>query len=666
MAIDVRRTACTLDCPDSCSLEVRSENGRLVAIEGTRLNPYTAGFICSKVRRIDRHLYGEDRLLHPARRVGTKGEGRFERLSWDSALDLISERITEVSHRRGAEAILPLSYGGSNGLLTQDTLDARFFHRLGASNLLRTVCAAPSSSAQRGLYGSMPGVALEDYEHADLIVIWGTNPSATGIHLIPVIQRARSRGARLVVVDPRTIPLAKQADLHLAPRPGSDLALALALVRYLFEHDLADGEFLARHCVGAEELRRRAERWTPERAAEVCDLDPARIEELANLYAHASPAAIRCGWGVERNRNGGSAVAAILALPAVAGKFGVRAGGYTMSNGGAWRLRSASATTAPPTRSINQNRVGQMLLEADPPIDLLFVYNHNPLATLPNQTLVRQGLAREDLFTVVFDQVLTDTARYADVVLPATTFLEHHDLVRGYGTQTVQSVQPVIDPIGESRSNLEVFGELCRRFGFDRSGDGSEKEPESPRELRAAVLAHEPEALAALEEGLGIPSTGRRPIQFVDVFPHTPDRKVHLLPEALDEEAPRGLYGFGDDPATDSFPLALISPSSGALISSTFGQLQSQPARLEIHPSDAEPRGLREGDSVHVRSAVGEIRCGWRPNPDLRPGVVYLPKGLWAKSTQNGSTACAVAPDSLADLGGGACFNDARVEVQRA
>lgn len=667
-ALPITRAAsvCPLDCPDACSLEVRLEGGRIVEVGGSRVNPITGGYICSKVRRLPEHVYGSARVLYPSRRDGRKGDGRFRRISWDEALDGLAGRLAALRDRGAGEAILPLSYGGSNGYLSQDTTDARLFHRLGASRLARTVCAAPSRVAATGLYGRMPGIALSDYVHASLIVIWGVNPGVSGIHLLPFLYEAQRRDARLVVVDPRRTKLAERADLHLAVQPGTDLPVALSILRWLFESGHADESFLSEHATGVEDLRRRALPWTFERAGEVARIPPSKIEALARLYASSSPAAIRCGWGLERNRNGGSAVAAVLALPAVAGKFGVRGGGYTMSNSGAWELDSmaAAGAAAPPTREINMNLVGETLLRADPPIELLFVYNSNPLATLPAQEKVRGGLLREDLFTVVFDPVMTDTARYADLVLPATTFLERPELSRGYGAYILQAAAPVIAPVGESRSNHEVFGELCRRTGVARPGD-----PETAEALTEAILAGSPrrETLrdSLTRSGTAVPETGESPVQFVDVFPRTPDRKVRLVPDDLDREAPAGLYGFQRDTAGPEFPLALISPATDRTISSTLGELWTGPVPLEIAPEDADARGISDGDRVRVFNAGGEVHCLARRNGDLRPGVVLLPKGLWSHNTFNGNGATSLAPDSLTDLGGGACFNDARVEVER-
>jgi anaerobic selenocysteine-containing dehydrogenase len=310
-SLQVLPSACPLDCPDACSLEVRVQDGRVVKIDGSHRNPVTQGYICSKVRRFPELLYGEGRLLYPAVRRGAKGENGFERISWGEALDLVAERMREARERWGGESILPFSYGGSNGLLTQDTTDARLFYRLGASRLARTVCAAPSTRATMGLNGKMAGIALPDYVHAGLIVVWGVNPGASGIHLVPILQEAQRRGATLVVIDPSRTSLAKRADFHLAPRPGTDLPLALAIHRFLFEEGKADWEFLGTHTTGAEELRRRALPWTFERAADITGVPAEAIERLARMYAELAPAAIRTGWGLERNRNGGSAVAAV-------------------------------------------------------------------------------------------------------------------------------------------------------------------------------------------------------------------------------------------------------------------------------------------------------------------------------------------------------------------
>ena len=517
------QTACPLDCPDSCTLHITVEKGRIVEIDGGHENPSTRGYICGKVRRFAERVYGEDRLLYPAVRKGTKGDGVFTRVSWDEALDHIAERMMAIRDRSGAEAILPFCYGGSNGLLTQDTNDAALWRGFGTSRLARTVCAAATGAANMGLYGKMPGVTYEDYVHARLIVLWGVNPSASGIHLIPFIKEARQAGAKLVVVDPRATALARQADLHIPVRPGTDVAVALALHKYLFDNGYAAEPFLAEHARGVDELRARAEAWPMARAAEVAELDLADLERFAELYASSSPAVVRCGWGLERNRNGGSAVASVLALPAVAGKFGVRGGGFTMSNSTALGIKAATwmnDTPEPNTRIVNMNKLGDALLDyTNPRVEMLFVYNCNPLATMPHQNRVLEGLRRSDLFTVVFDQVVTDTARFADVLLPATTFVENYDIAKGYGPISLQLVRPVIEPAGEARSNPTVFADLANRLGLGNAEEEIETLLKIAQRLPAGIGAE------LMERGAATPPFNGRPIQFVDVFPLTPDWK---------------------------------------------------------------------------------------------------------------------------------------------
>jgi anaerobic selenocysteine-containing dehydrogenase len=655
------QSACPLDCPDCCTLEITVKKGRIVEIDGGRENPSTRGYICGKVRRFPERVYGEDRLLYPAVRKGTKGDGVFTRVTWDEALDHIAERMIAIRDRSGGEAILPFCYGGSNGLLTQDTNDATLWRAFGTSRLARTVCAAATGAANMGLYGKMPGVTYEDYPLARLIVLWGVNPSTSGIHLVPFIKEARKAGALLVVVDPRATPLARQADLHIPLRPGTDVAVALALHKHLFDSGGADLAFLAKHARGVDELRARAEAWPMARAAEVAGLELSDLERFAELYAASNPTVIRCGWGLERNRNGGSAVAAVLALPAVAGKFGVRGGGFSMSNSTALGIKAAiwmNDTPEPPTRIVNMNKLGDALVDyQDPAVEMLFVYNCNPLATMPNQNRVLEGLRRNDLLTVVFDQVVTDTARFADVLLPATTFVENYDIARGYGPISLQIVRPAIEPVGEARSNPDVFSDLSHRLGIG--------EPEEETDTLLRIAGRMPSGVGSelLERGSITPPFGGRPIQFVDVFPLTPDRKIDLFPEALEAEAPAGLYAFQPDPATEQYPLALISPASEKTVSSMLGELRERPGMLQMHPSDAAERGLSTDDPVRIFNDLGEVHCPVAVTANVRPGTVSLSKGLWRRSTFNSSTSNALSPDTLTDLGAGACFNDARVQV---
>jgi anaerobic selenocysteine-containing dehydrogenase len=476
------------------------------------------------------------------------------------------------------------------------------------------------------------------------------------------VREAQKRGAKLVVVDPRSTPLARSADVHLAVKPGTDVAVALAIHRHLFNTGHTDAAFLREHTRGAERLRERAEPWTFEKAAEIAGIDPGTLEQAAELYATISPALVRCGWGLERNRNGGNAAMAVLALPAVGGKFGVRGGGYSMSNSASWSIeRPWIGTPEPNTRVVNMNHLGRALTEYDdPPVNVLFVYNCNPAVTVPDQKRVLKGLARENLFTVVFDQVMTDTALYADVVLPATTFLEGYDFAKAYGPISLDLGRPVIDAIGEARSNADVFGELCTRLALL-----DPNEPTGELDLMVHVLDHLPGTIGDdLRAGATpSPSFGLAPVQFVDVFPNTPDRKVDLFPEALEASAPMGLYRFQPDPATERYPLALISPASERTISSTLGELPRPDVKLLMNPDDAAERGLADADLVRVFNDLGEVQCTLKVAPAIRRGTVSLPKGLWRRSTRNSTTGTALVPDTLTDIAGGACFNDARVQV---
>lgn len=638
------------------------ERGRVVSITGSDVAPSTQHYICGKVRRFDRRIYSDARIQHPAVRKGPKGRGDFARVSWNEALDLIAEKMRTAAATHGAESVLPFYYGGSNGQLTNELQDARLFRRFGASRLARTVCAAPTGAAATAMYGKMAGVAYEDYVHAKVIVIWGANPAATGIHLVPHIKAAQQAGAKLVVIDPRRTSLARQADLHLAVRPGTDLPVALSMIRACFEDGRADTRFLEQHATGADELRALASAWTFEAAADTAGVSVADLRTLYEWYREASPALIRCGWGQERNRNGGAATMAILALPAVAGKFGVRGGGFTMSNSAAYGITAEPLVNqpAPNTRVVNMNQLGRALTEfTDPPISVLFAYNCNPLSTMPDQNRVRRGLEREDLFTVVFDQVMTDSANYADIVLPATTFFEHYDIAKGYGAYHLHLTRPAIDVVGEARPNHEVFHDLGVRLGlFDADADDL---GESGALLDVASRIPEAARAALLEGGpVPIPGAGR-PVQFVDVFPKTADQRVHLCPADLASTS--GAYFFQPDPSTATYPLALISPASEKTISSTLGEFRPGVVSLKVHPDDARARGIADGDQIRVFNALGEVHCLASVTPEVRPGVVSLPKGLWFRSTLNGQTGNALVPDALTDMGGGAVFNDARVDV---
>ncbi len=659
-------SVCTLDCPDTCSLSVTVERGRIAKVDGSRRNPFTAGYICAKVRRFPERVYSPLRVLHPQRRVGRKGAGIFERITWAQAIDTIAERFKRVIATDGPQAILPYHYGGSNGLLSEEAVDARFFNRLGASVLLKTICAAPTDAAYRAMYGTMGSVPPEDYHFARVIILWGVNPAVTGIHLLPHIRAAQRAGAAVIVIDPRRTAVARRATMHLQPVPGTDVVLALALINELVLRERVDADFVRRHVNGFETLATAAAAYPLPRAAAICGVAEADLSRLATIYADASPAVIRCGWGVERNRNGGNAVRAILALPAIAGKFGVRGGGMTMSLSRAFPI-DVNALSRPDLRQqagrqVNMNRLGRVLTEPQsPPVRALFVYNANPVATTPDQGRVCRGLAREDLFTVVHEQVLTDTARFADILLPAPTAFEQAEVKKAYGHYYLQYAAPVIPPLGEALSNADLFARLALAMGF---GDAALCPPEDAL-IDAAIAASAERFGAVTAERLRADKIsrllfdGQRDlVQFETDFPTTPSRKIELCPPVLGpiRYEPR---------AASAYPFTLLSPASDRTINSTFGEFDGPRPRLSMHPDDAARRGIRDGDAVRVFNDLGEVHVHAAVGPDVRPGVVSLPKGLWQRSTLNGATATALVADDLTDLGEGACFNDARVDVHR-
>ncbi len=659
----VLQSACPMDCPDTCSLEVEVRQGRVHEIRGSHVNPNTQGFICSKVAQFTKRLYSPDRLLHPMKRTGSKGSGRFSPITWEEATSIICDKFHAIVKTHGGEAILPFSYGGSNALLGQDTSDRAFFAKLGASRLARTVCAAPSTAAALGMYGKMPGTAFEDYAHAKCILIWGANPKASNIHLVPYLKKAKSKGAKIAIIDPKLNFSQREYDLHLPVFPGTDLVLALSMIRLWEKTGGLDRDFIAKHTKNVEVILERASGYTLEKAEKITRVPARDIEKLAAWYAESSPAVIRMGWGSERNRNGGQATAAVLAMPALLGKFGVQGGGYTLSNSTAAKAQSDKFVDAPVwnTRELNMNQLGRQLLEeTNPALMALFVYNANPAVTLPNQGMVLKGLSRENLFTVVFDQVMTDTAQYADIVLPAVTFLEQQEIKKSYGSYSLQYISPVISPCGEARPNEEVFAMLGREMGFTEPAFEDGTEQYLNRIADSIKGLGYPVTLDALrsERVLRFDFPGPAPLQFGNVMPWTPDGKVNFAPETLGD----GPYRYIDDDFSERYPLALISPATNKTISSIMGEYNLPTLYATMNPKDAHSRALNDGSTVKVFNEYGEVHCKVRIKSEIREGVVVIPKGAWRKSSLNGRTACALSPDTLGTAGG-ACFNDARVQV---
>ena len=666
-------SVCPLDCADTCSLTVTVEDQQITKVRGSQVNPITRGAICGKVSHYPEWVHGPDRLRTPLLRTGPKGEGDFTRLTWDEALDLIYTRFTAIQQQYGPEAIVPLNYAGPHGFLAAGSMDLRFFHKLGASRLARRpLCGGVKSEAFMGTYGAVPLMRPEHVAAAQLIIVWGSNTTVSQMHLVPFIKAARKRGARLVVIDPRRVPIARQADLHLALRPGTDVVLAWALAAELERLGGLDQAFIAQHVLGAEAFMEQARCWTPNAAAAVCGVEAEQIRQLAVLYRDTSPAVICPGTGLERNQNGGSGVRAICALPALAGKFGVRGGGILLGASAAFpktlaRLQGEDFI-APDTRTLNIVTLGRDLLDPNltPPIHGLFIYNHNPLIVHPDQNTMKRALLRDDLFTVVCDVVLTDSARYADVVLPACSHFEYADLYASYGHHFLQRAEAVIPPVAESLPNTEIFRRLAHRFGFTDPALQA-----SDAELMDDALALDNPRLQGirpsqlpLDQALPMQFNGSEAMLFQTTVPATPSGKIELSSTILEQKYGQALPQYR--PVRSSYPLSLLTPASDQRTTSTFGNLRySADVWLDMHPHDAAARGLSAGMLARVWNDLGEVHLRVRLTADVRPGVVASPKGAWLRTSDNGQTVSALAPTHYADLCDGACFNDARVEVAR-
>jgi anaerobic selenocysteine-containing dehydrogenase len=669
-------SVCPLDCPDTCSLTVTVEAERIVNIRGSHANPYTDGVLCAKVpRAYPEFVHGERRIRTPLRRVGRKGEGTFARISWAEALDEIHARVTSVIAEHGPQAVMPFNYAGPHGFLAGGSMDLRFFHRLGATLLDRKpLCGGIRTEAWVGTFGAIPGIRPEQVEQSRLIVAWGNNVTWSNLHLMPIINRAKRAGARLVVVDPRRIKIAEQADLHLALRPGTDVVLAWAVAAELERRGALDRAFVARWVEGFDDFMALARPWTIERAAATCGLAEADVARFADWYATITPSSISVGNGLERNRNGGSGIRAVLALPALAGRFAVSGGGLV--NGASFAFPKTPQTLARPdlvppgTRTLNIVDVGRHLTESTlaPPIKALFIYNHNPVVVHPDQNRMRRGLEREDVFAAGIDVAMTDSMRYCDVVLPASTSFEYHDLYAAYGQHWLQRAEPVIPPQGESLPNTEIFRRLAARFGFtepiftatDAELMDDAVDPGDPR------LGGVRPSRIPLDRAMPMTVSGQDAMMFANVFPKTPSGKIELASSYLEQKYGARLPSYRT--LESSYPLILISPASDQRITSTFGGTRTSDdvPPLEIHPDDARPRGLRDGQPVRVWNDLGEVRLPVRITDDVPSGVVSSLKGAWFRTSDNHQTVSALAPATHADICGGACYNDARVEVAAA
>lgn len=677
----VLKSVCALDCPDTCALQVQvDEAGRATRLRGDPHHPITRGFLCGKVAKYLEREYHPDRLLYPLRRTGAKGEGRFERIGWDEALDHIATRLAAIARDHGPEAILPYSYAGTMGLLNGSGMDRRFFHRLGASRLDRTICSAAGGEALSLSQGIKLGAEPEQFAHAKLILAWGANILGTNVHLWPWIVEARRNGAKFYVIDPIRNRTGKAADKHFAISPGSDLALALGLLHVILRESLEDRDYIAAHSNGFDDLARLAKDYPPERVAPLTGIAVLEIETLAREYATLRPAAIRVNYGVQRSERGGSAVRAIAALPVVTGSWRELGGGLQLTTSGAFEFNRAAlerpdlqwkSPLAREARLVNMALLGHALVElSQPAVSALIVYNSNPAAIAPQQNKVAAGLRRDDLFTVVLEQFQTDTADYADILLPVTTFLEHTDLYLAYGHYYLQLARPALRPPGETKSNVEIFRLLAKRLGF---GDPCFDDTEDDM-LRALLASGSPylrgitlERLDAERSiRLAVSPSGEPFLPFASGGFRTPSGKFEFGAASLAYTPPLESR-WGDAALAREYPFELISAKNDDSMNSTFGhraEVDRQTSLLSIHPLDAAPRGIVEGMPVEVFNRRGACFLQAAFDEQLPRRVLRARSVRWNKYAPAGMGVNHLTSERLTDLGEGPTFYSCLVDVR--
>ena len=667
--------ACPHDCPDTCALRVTVEGGRVVRVQGDPDHPPTHGALCTKVSRYAERTYHPERVLQPLRRSGPKGSGSFEPVSWDMALAEVTTRLRDIA-ARDPQAIVPYSYAGTMGLIQGEGMAGRFFNRLGATRLERTICSTAGGEALAVTYGGKLGMHVEDFAHSRLILIWGSNSITANLHFWSFAQQAKRDGARLVCIDPRRTETADKCHQHIALLPGTDGALALGMMNAIIADDALDADYIARHVAGFEGLRERALAWPVERAAAVCGVPAETIRALALEYARTPGAAIRLNYGVQRVHGGGSAVRLAALLPCITGAWRHRGGGLLLSSSG-WAkgvrnfaLERPDLLCGRQPRAINMVTIGDDLLRPasagfGPRIEALVVYNSNPVAVAPDSNRVQQGFGREDLFTLVLEHFLTDTALYADIVLPATTQLEHLDVHASYGHTYVLMNQPAIAPLGQAKPNTEIFRELARRMGFDEPC------------LRDSDEALAAQALPGIDiERLRAHGWLRLPVPdrpFAEGGYATPDGRAQVAPQGWgvpDHVPPHESVQSAPELAR-RYPLAMISPPPRNFLNSSFVNVDSLRAAerepiVEIHPDDAAQRGIADGDRVRIINDRGIYRCRAVVGLRARPGVVNALGVWWRAWCEGGSNVNVLTSQRLTDIGAGPTFYDCLVEVVRA
>ena len=660
---------------------VQVENGRATRLRGDPNHPVTRGFLCGKVTQYLEREYSPDRLLYPQKRVGAKGEGRFERISWDEALDTIAQRLGAIALQDGPEAILPYSYGGTLGMLNGAGMDRRFFHRLGASRLDRTICSTAGGAGLTAINGNRYATEPEQFRLSKLIIAWGANIHGANIHLWPFIVEARRNGAKFVVIDPIRTRTAALADQHFTINPGSDLALALGLMHVIVGEKLYDADYVDRYTNGFDALRERVKNYPPERVAALTGISAPDILQLARDYATTRSAAIRVSYGVQRSEQGGAAIRAIAALPALVGSWREAGGGLQLSTSQAFQFNRAGlempelqnrSALGREARIVNMSLLGKALTELDaPPVKAMVVYNSNPAAVAPDQNIVLRGLCREDLFTVVLEQLQTDTADYADILLPATTFLEHTDVYFSYGHHYLPLARPALPAPGEARSNVDTFRALALRMGFD---DACFRDTEDDM-IRTLLGSGHP-----FLDGITLERLDREHFVRLNLAPGnepflpfaqggfgTPSGKCDFGAEAL-EYTPPVESRFGDETLRGKYPLELISSKNDDSMNSTFGNrpgVDEETSILHLHPSDADPREIRTGDRVRVFNDRGSLLLKANVNGMVQAGVARAPSTRWLKRASDGRNVNVLTSDRLTDMGGGPTFYNCLVQVER-
>jgi anaerobic selenocysteine-containing dehydrogenase len=669
--ISVHPAVCPLDCADTCSLSVEVKDGLVHNVRGSSANPFTRGKICSKVATgLPQQVHGPDRLTTPLQRNGPRGSGAYTPISWQKALDTIHNRYQEIIAGHGAQAIVPLSYGGPMGVLAGNSMDKRFFNQLGASQVdASTLCAGVAGAAYTSLFGDVGGISFEEMSESKLIVIWGNNITVCNLHLTKLLREARKGGARLVVIDPKRIRIAEEADLHLPLHPGTDVVLAYAVAAELQRQGALDREFIDQHVLGAEQYLAEAGKYSLQEAASICGLAMEDIERFVTYWRELSPAAISMGVAPERNRNGGAGIRAAFALPVLTGNIGSRGAGVCDVSGFfpvRWDALTRPDFIPSGTREFSILDIPQRILDPGQgtPIKSVFIYNHNPVAVHPRQGEMRRALESEDLFVVGSDVSMTDSMALADIILPASSHLECADLYKSYGHQYLQRSAPVIEPVGEAVSNTELFRRLASQFGFTDSCFS-----DSDEELINQAIASDLPAMGgrlaadiATDEAVDM-AVGNRATLLRDALPATPSGKIELFDSKLEQECGAGLPRYRELNTEHRF--ALVSPSSDKRTNSTFGGVDDhdQDLVVEMNPDDAASLDLQSGQRVRLCNDQGEVVLPLQISSSIRTGTVYVPKGAWLRSSESGQTINALIPGHKADIAGGACYNDARVDI---